>query len=83
MDTDAELDVISKAFQWDLDLFLQKVFLHLDPYSLKSCRQVRQRFPSPVQQYTSVLLRCAVSGMTLSLLGCGEVPPGDGRSGRD
>ena len=40
MNTDLDLDIISKAFQWDCDLVLQKVFLYLDPYSLKSSRQV-------------------------------------------
>lgn len=35
------MDVISQAFQWDCDLVLQKVFLYLDPHSLKSSRQVR------------------------------------------
>ena len=34
------LDIISQAFRWDCDLVLQKVFLCLDPHSLKSCRQV-------------------------------------------
>ena len=37
------LDIISQAFHWDCDLVLQKVFLYLDPYSLKSCRQVTLR----------------------------------------
>ena len=54
MDTDQGLDVISKAFLWDFDLFLQKVFLQLDPYSLRSCRQVR------LQSESSVRVQCPV-----------------------
>ena len=33
-------DVISLAFQWDCDEFLQRVFLQLDPHSLKTTRTV-------------------------------------------
>ena len=33
-------DVVSLAFQWDCDEFLQRVFLELDPYSLKTSRKV-------------------------------------------
>jgi len=33
-------DLMSLAFQWDCDEFLQRVFLELDPYSLKTGRKV-------------------------------------------
>ena len=73
MDQDSEMDIISKAFQWDCDLFLQKVFLHLDPYSLKSCRQVRGRLWTTIQQYD---LRSAENGMSSSEIGYGGVHTG-------
>ena len=40
VDDDSNLDLISALFDWDCDEVLQRIFLHLDPYSLKSCRQV-------------------------------------------
>ena len=33
-------DIMTKAFSWDCDDFLQRVFLKLDPHSLKTCRTV-------------------------------------------
>ena len=75
MDQDSEMDIISKAFQWDCDLFLQKVFLHLDPYSLKSCRQVMGETLDyiTIQQYD---LRSAENGMSSSEIGYGGVHTG-------
>jgi len=35
---------MSLAFQWDCDEFLQRVFLNLDPHSLKTCRKVCSRW---------------------------------------
>ena len=33
-------DIVTRAFRWDCDDFLQRVFLKLDPHSLKTCRTV-------------------------------------------
>ena len=37
-------DIISSLFLFDLDEALQKIFLHLDPKSLKSCRLVNKQW---------------------------------------
>ena len=37
-------DMISTFFAWDLDEVLQRIFLHLDPYSLKSSQQVSKQW---------------------------------------
>ena len=38
------LDIISSLFLFDLDEALQKIFLYLDPKSLKSSRQVNKQW---------------------------------------
>ena len=69
-----DISIISTLFAWDCDEALQKIFLHLDPYSLKSSRQVRV-----YSLDTAGLLvrlcdnRSANNGATLSRTGSGEV----------
>ena len=41
-------DVVSLAFAWDCDEFLQRVFLELDPYSLKTSRKVNTNLVNEV-----------------------------------
>ena len=38
------LDIISSLFLFDQDEALQKIFLHVDPKSLKSCRLVNKQW---------------------------------------
>ena len=38
------LDIVSSLFLFDLDEALQKIFLNLDPKSLKSCRMVNKQW---------------------------------------
>ena len=37
-------DIVSSLFLIDIDEALQKIFLHLDPKSLKSCRLVNKQW---------------------------------------
>lgn len=66
-------DVISLAFQWDCDEFLQRVFLQLNPHTLKTSRTVSIEKQQRKENKLG-FCRSAHNGMSILQTECGKVP---------